>query len=161
MSEVWQRFDDDPRAASNAGLRAGDADRDVVQDVLSHAYAEGRLSPDEHAERSARLAESRTLGDLVPLLDGLVRRVAPDLPALAREKYRGDLREAIVGFLTVNAICWGIWFLMGHDFPWPAFVTLFSAINVIRVRLERTSRIDHHVRKLEKKQRTELTGPEE
>lgn len=159
MSEVWDRFSDDPRNSANAELRAGDVDRDVVQDVLSQAYADGRLGADEHDERSARLAASRTLGELVPILDGLVRRPTSDLPALAVERYRRDLREAAFSFLTANAVCWGIWVLLGADgFPWPAFVTLFTAINLARVRLERTSRIERGVRKLEEKQRRELSG---
>ncbi|MGN0062774.1 MAG: DUF1707 domain-containing protein [Nocardioides sp.] len=163
MSEVWDRFSDDPRTPDNAGLRAGDVDRDIVQDVLSQAYAEGRLAPDEHAERSARLAASRTLGELVPLLEGLVRRPTSNLPALAEEKYRRDLREALMGFLTVNIICWGIWLITSgiDSFPWPAFVSLVSAVNLLRVRLERNSRVERSIRKLQKRQRTELPGSED
>ena len=69
---VWDRFSLDPRQADNARLRASDADRDVVNDVLGTAYAEGRLTPDELDERSDQVAQSRTLGDLPPIIDDLV-----------------------------------------------------------------------------------------
>jgi hypothetical protein len=159
VTEVWDRFSDDPRTPHNAVLRAADADRDVVQEVLAEAYADGRLAPEEHAERTERLLSSRTLGDLVPLLDGLVRRPSADLPVQAEERYRRELREAALSFATVNAICWGVWAITGANgwpFVWPWFVTLFTAINLARVRLTKASRIESRVRKLEKRQQTEL-----
>jgi uncharacterized membrane protein len=39
------------QAKPPAGLRASDADRDRVADILREALAEGRLTADEHAER--------------------------------------------------------------------------------------------------------------
>ncbi|MFC9289056.1 DUF1707 domain-containing protein, partial [Streptomyces sp. NPDC057052] len=39
-----------PRAAASE-LRASDADRDRIADILREALAEGRLTADEHAER--------------------------------------------------------------------------------------------------------------
>lgn len=48
-------------------LRASDADRDRVADVLREALAEGRLTPVEHAERVEATYTARTLGDLEPI----------------------------------------------------------------------------------------------
>lgn len=48
-------------------LRASDADRQRVADVLSDAYADGRLSMDEFNERNDAVWASKTLGELVPI----------------------------------------------------------------------------------------------
>ncbi|MFJ9725491.1 DUF1707 domain-containing protein [Streptomyces sp. NPDC101209] len=55
-----------------AGLRASDAERDRVADILREALAEGRLSADEHAERVEGVLAAKTVGEL----EGFVR----DLP---------------------------------------------------------------------------------
>ncbi|MEV6178688.1 DUF1707 domain-containing protein [Streptomyces sp. NPDC052016] len=62
----------EPRA-SVAELRASDADRDRIADILREALAEGRLTAEEHAERVEGVLAARTVGEL----DTFVR----DLPA--------------------------------------------------------------------------------
>ncbi len=52
--------------------RASDADRDQVTEVLNTAYAEGRLTIDEHHERSQAALEARTFDDLTELTADLV-----------------------------------------------------------------------------------------
>lgn len=52
--------------------RASDADRDQVAEVLSTAYAEGRLTIDEHHERSQAALQARTFDDLTALTADLV-----------------------------------------------------------------------------------------
>lgn len=52
-------------------LRASDADRDRVADVLRESYAEGRLTPAEHEERLTAVYAASTIGDLVPILSDL------------------------------------------------------------------------------------------
>ncbi|MET7680341.1 DUF1707 domain-containing protein [Streptomyces sp. NPDC005423] len=47
-----------------AGLRASDADRDRVADLLRDALAEGRLTADEHAERVEGVLSAKTVGEL-------------------------------------------------------------------------------------------------
>ncbi|MFE9676206.1 DUF1707 domain-containing protein [Streptomyces sp. NPDC006259] len=54
-------------------LRASDADRDRIADILREALAEGRLTADEHAERVEGVLAARTVGEL----DAFIR----DLPA--------------------------------------------------------------------------------
>ena len=71
-ANIWERFEHDPRRDENARLRASDRDRDVVNDVLGTAYADGRLTPDELDERSDRVVRAKTLGELPPILDDLV-----------------------------------------------------------------------------------------
>ena len=60
---------------TNSRLRASDADRDRAASVLNEAMAEGRLTPEEHAERLDSIYAAKTQADLVPLLE--------DLPAAA------------------------------------------------------------------------------
>ncbi|MFF3071067.1 DUF1707 domain-containing protein [Kitasatospora sp. NPDC057904] len=52
---------------AEAELRASDADRERVADLLRDAYAEGRLDVDEHAERIEAAYAAKTLGELAPL----------------------------------------------------------------------------------------------
>jgi DUF1707 SHOCT-like domain len=57
---------------AGGNLRASDADREQVLTVLSTAYAEGRLSRDEHDERVSRTVEAKTFDDLIPITHDLV-----------------------------------------------------------------------------------------
>ena len=59
-----------PIAGGN--LRASDADRDQVATLLSAAYAEGRLSREEHDERIDQLMAAKTFDDLLPITQDLV-----------------------------------------------------------------------------------------
>jgi hypothetical protein len=53
-------------------LRASDADREQVATVLSTAYAEGRLTREEHDERIDQLMAAKTFDDLLPITHDLV-----------------------------------------------------------------------------------------
>jgi Domain of unknown function (DUF1707) len=59
-----------PIAAGN--LRASDADREQVATLLSTAYAEGRLTREEHDERVDQLMAAKTFDDLIPITRDLV-----------------------------------------------------------------------------------------
>jgi hypothetical protein len=59
-----------PVAGGN--LRASDADRDQVANLLSTAYAEGRLTMEEHEERVGQLMAAKTFDDLIPITRDLV-----------------------------------------------------------------------------------------
>ncbi|QKW11114.1 DUF1707 and DUF2154 domain-containing protein [Streptomyces sp. NA04227] len=52
-------------------MRASDADRDRVADILREALAEGRLTPEEHAERIEAVYDAKTEGELAPLVRDL------------------------------------------------------------------------------------------
>ncbi|MFE0179497.1 DUF1707 SHOCT-like domain-containing protein [Streptomyces olivaceus] len=65
-------------APRTSELRASDADRDRVADMLREALAEGRLTADEHAERVEGVLAAKTVGEL----DVFVR----DLPAAHRDR---------------------------------------------------------------------------
>jgi Domain of unknown function (DUF1707) len=59
-----------PIASGN--LRASDADREQVANLLSTAYAEGRLTREEHDERVDQLMRAKTFDDLVLITRDLV-----------------------------------------------------------------------------------------
>jgi hypothetical protein len=59
--------------ATDDPIRASDADREVVVDVLREAFSEGRLTLDEFDERMSAAYASRTWGQL--------RELTVDLPA--------------------------------------------------------------------------------
>src|SRR6185312_12758110 len=57
--------------ASNDAIRASHNDREQVQAILQDALSQGRITPDEFAERMTIAVEARTIGDLRPLLEDL------------------------------------------------------------------------------------------
>ncbi|MFD8572302.1 DUF1707 domain-containing protein [Streptomyces sp. NPDC057694] len=76
--------------AEPTDLRASDADRDRIADILREALAEGRLDAEEHAERIDGVYRAKTVGELEPLVRDLpgahagapsVASPAPDQPA--------------------------------------------------------------------------------
>lgn len=130
---LWSSFSADPRA--DGRLRASDADRSAVFEILNDALAQGLIDLDEHGERLDSAAGIRELGEVVPLIEDLVRApetlpgstlaVRPELAALdeyegtpttpeaidaaALELYRSDLRTALAGAATPSLITVLIW----------------------------------------------------
>jgi hypothetical protein len=64
-------FGTEPSDDRRLALRASDADRDHVAKLLGQAFAEGRLTAEEHAERTESVYAAKTLGELRPLLADL------------------------------------------------------------------------------------------
>lgn len=163
---LWQRFAHDPRSPEFAGLRAADADRAIVLDGLSEAYAEGRLDADELAERIEATHACRTLGELPPLLADLVPEVTPvvapggrrpltpdEIQKRAVEKWERQRREALTGFVVPTLVCWVIWSaVMFGGFPWPLFVMLGTGVNLVGTQLRRQDIIDAERRRLERRE---------
>lgn len=172
MVSPWDEFAFDPRTTSNGGLRASDADRDVVHRLLGGAYADGRLTREEFDERSEAVLGARTLAELPALITDLVpvsglpaRRVLPVvdsavLQAQAVAAYRSDLREAAWGFVSASLICWVIWGVTsgGGGFPWPIFVMLGTGLHVLRLLVMRGAEVDERRRRLERKARKALNS---
>lgn len=69
-------------------MRISDADRDRAASVLNEAFADGRLSPQEHSDRLDAIYAARTQADIMPLVSDLPGAKA----ALARSS--GDLATA-------------------------------------------------------------------
>ena len=71
-------------------MRASDADRDRVMEILRVAAVEGRLTPDELDERLGAALSSRTLGELAALTADLL--AAPSVPGVARTQAEDMIR---------------------------------------------------------------------
>lgn len=142
-STVWSRFSGDPRVRPT--LRASDADRDLVREVLSTAYTEGRLTHDEHTDRLELVNQARTVGDLVPLVDDVVATrstaaAAAIKPQPAAEPTPSGWRvvRGVTGgaWLTVAIITNVVWILtaisQGHlYYYWPVWPMFGMAIPVL------------------------------
>ena len=165
--EVWKQFDHDPRNPANTAMRASDRDRAVIENVLAEAFAEGRLMRSEYDERAEAAMTSRTLGDLLPLVDDLpVAREPQSSPSTLREqavrKWESDRREAFLGFVGLSVLLWTIWAAtMLGGFPWPIFPTGFALMNLVRVVANKRDIIEEHAKQLEKKERKELKRRED
>ncbi len=62
-------------------LRCADQDRETVATLLNNAYADGRLTFEEHADRIALAYDAKTFGDLNALTSDLVAFETPQPPA--------------------------------------------------------------------------------
>ena len=159
---MWRQFDHDPRSPANAGMRASDRDRAVIETVLADAFAEGRLTRDEYDERTTTALTSRTLGELVPLVSDLPvgptpRSSGTDFRDQAVRKWEADRREALLGLVGISALLWTIWAAtMWGGFPWPLFPMGFALMNLVRIVANKRDIVEEHTRQLEKKERKGL-----
>jgi hypothetical protein len=168
VATVWERFEHDPRRPENAPLRASDRDRDLVQELLGNAFAEGRLTREELDERADQVAAARTLGELPPLVKDLVAVSAPsrlamtsaDRHAAAELKYRRMRQQAFGAFLTPTLICWAIWAATTHGFPWPLFVMIVTGIRWLRLVTSHQDTVASLEQSLEKRERRRIEQQE-
>jgi hypothetical protein len=68
------------RPVAEAELRASDADRDRIAEILRDALAEGRLTHEEHSERIEAAYAAKTVGELEPLVRDLPTHPADSAP---------------------------------------------------------------------------------
>lgn len=113
----WEGFSADPRKSKFQSLRASDADRSNAGSMLAEAYAEGRLDADEYEQRLDQTRNSKTLGELVPILAD----VTPDPKARAAAASVEKQQKA-------NEIIWGV-------FPrwWLGLAVMLNAIWLMTV----------------------------
>jgi hypothetical protein len=170
-SDVWARFEHDPRSPQGARLRASDRDRDVALEVLAQAFADGRLDHQEYDDRSTAVTSAKLLGDVVPHLEDLVPHepgtslVGHDAGALAGvdvhqeavRRWAKDRREALSGLIGLAVITWTIWaVVMFGEFAWPIFPTVAAAVNVLRIQLQKQDMVEENERKLLKRRQKAL-----
>lgn len=68
-------------------IRASDADRDRIADILREAMAEGRLTAEEHAERVDLVYRAKTVGELQPLVRDLPATSGSAAPRTGPQPY--------------------------------------------------------------------------
>lgn len=78
-------------------LRASDADRERVAEVLRDALAEGRLDMSEFEERLDATYRARTYGELAPITRDLPGGAAPRVPSGKQPAGEGGWGSRIVG----------------------------------------------------------------
>ena len=82
----------------NDELRIGDAERERAAAELGEAYAQGRLTAEEHGERLDRIWASRTRGELDPIFADLPSAYGPPATWPSASAPRTDRRH--------DAGCW-------------------------------------------------------
>ncbi|PID98339.1 MAG: hypothetical protein CSA83_01555 [Actinomycetales bacterium] len=102
-------------------LRCSDEDRTFVEQVLNTAYADGRITLEEHQNRLDQVWKAKTFGELRPLTDDLIA-VEQQLRAETKPEPKDGFPRAVVDLLhpaeepdTITTI------LGGHrriDEPW-------------------------------------------
>ncbi|MGW4160731.1 DUF1707 SHOCT-like domain-containing protein [Streptomyces sp. NPDC004788] len=87
-------------ADPQGSMRASDADRDRIADILRDALAEGRLDAEEHSDRIDAVYRAKTVGELEPLVRDLPatgRRPEP-LPGYGDEGVEGPADNLVAVF---------------------------------------------------------------
>ncbi|MFR9674390.1 DUF1707 SHOCT-like domain-containing protein [Streptomyces sp. TR06-5] len=102
------------RPAAEADVRASDADRDRVADILREALAEGRLDAQEHSERLDALYEAKTMGQLEPLVRDLPQTGTRPAPAPAPESGRAPQPADVAVAVFSGATRKGRWRVPGR-----------------------------------------------
>jgi hypothetical protein len=125
-------------------LRASDADRDHVAELLREHAGTGRLTLDEFGDRLERCYAAQTYGDL----DALVEDLPPPnpygdlpVPVWADHLHPGAARHlphpasgegghgALTAWASASVICWAVWLATvlsggGAAALWPVWVTV-------------------------------------
>lgn len=119
-------------------MRASDAEREVVQQLLHRAHAEGSLDLAEFDERVVAVWRAKTRGELVALTADLPQVVErpppPPPPPPVRVKPRGPSAMKVLTtiWLSVSAFNFAIWLLVsvlggeGVVYPWFLWVAMPS-----------------------------------
>lgn len=81
---------------STPGAPVTEAERDRLSARINSAYADGRLDADDYQARLDSLFAASTLGQLVPVVDGLPPATTYDSPAMVAQGggRPGELSEA-------------------------------------------------------------------
>lgn len=117
-------------------MRASDADRDRVAEILREAHGEGRLRQDELLERVEATYSAQTFRDLDRVIEDLPiprrppgvlartpRSALPETrPGVGRRLVRGFLTFQWWVYLSVVLLCVMIWALTDPQNFWPGWV---------------------------------------
>lgn len=104
--------------AAAPDLRASDADRERVADILRDALAEGRLDMEEFGERLDATYAARTYGELAPITRDLPGPGASAAPAVSLTKDpepSGDWAGRIVGDGDAGTSSWAVAVMSGFQ----------------------------------------------
>jgi hypothetical protein len=126
----------------NPSIRASDADRERIVEVLRRHTAEGRITAEEFDERMAAAYDARTLGALAELTTDLPVDLAAHAQrqqelakkAKPRKPLSRQVRQEISGLASLGVILTTIWVVSGGGYFWPAWpLGIIAAITVARM----------------------------
>lgn len=135
--------------ASDAKMRASDADRDQVAAALREHHAAGRLTTEEFEERLEQAFAAKTLGDLDGLmadlptvdLEQLREALAAQRPTVGPAEERPDefvraWRAVWRPWLVISLFFFVLWLVSGaNDGPWFVFPSLVAGVVLMLNRL--------------------------
>lgn len=136
----WGAFSADPRTAQFQTLRASDADRGNAASMLSGALAEGRLDNDEYDQRLEQVKNSKTLGELVPILTDVTpdagdrtAAATSDQPSAAGDVVWGVFPRWWLGLAVLFNVIWLVTCLTTGSliYYWPLWPMLGTAIPML------------------------------
>lgn len=115
--------------ALNPSIRASDADRERVVELLRQHSAEGRLSSEEFDERMSAAYAAKTMGALAELTTDLPvdlaehsRKQAELARAQAnRVPLTRQMRAAISSWASLAVVLTVVWVISGGGYYWPAW----------------------------------------
>ena len=117
--------DDERRAPDRADMRAADADRDRVAELLREHCASGRLTAEELEERLDVAYRARRLGELEALTADLPRELSQAEPPRVERRPCGwplrpglMLAAALIAAIAVASGGEGLWLLWPVGFLW-------------------------------------------
>jgi hypothetical protein len=109
-------------------MRASDADREQVIDVLKAAFVEGRLHKDELDARAGQAFASRTYAELTAVTADIPAGPAGVQPLRKRAQPKADSSVAQVFILCASAIVTAELLLVLAIFAFPVYGTLDVAV---------------------------------
>ena len=115
-------------ALGRGHLRASDADREQVIDILKAAFVQGRLTRDQLGVRAGQALVSRTYAELAAATDGIPARLTGVVPPPARPAGRAGkpARKPVRRTVAAGAACVIIPATMGA-----AFLTYYGGFLVL------------------------------
>jgi len=111
-----------PRSRES-GLRASDADRERVAELLRRHYGAGRLSEEDLSERVEAVYSARSVSDLETLTADLPSPGEP-APRGRRGGLETSFRIHLAVYVVVNVMLIGIWAASGGGYFWPVWPVL-------------------------------------
>lgn len=115
--------------ALNPAIRASDADRERVVEILRQHNVEGRLTSAEFEERMSAAYAAKTMGALAELTTDLPVDLAAHARRAAevarREEARKpvgrQVRAAVSSWVSLGVVLTVVWVLSGGGYYWPAW----------------------------------------
>lgn len=133
-------------------MRAGDSDRDIAREILTEAYAEGRIDRDEYGQRVETALQAHHLGQLVPILNDISiapfgqrppqqhapaqEPHAPSAPAnrSSGKSRRGAVKTAVYVLVVTNLVWLWVSISSGRlAYYWPMWPALGMVIMLLAV----------------------------